>query len=208
MRISGGTLRGRTVHCPPGVIRPAMDRMRESFFSILGPLEGRSFLDLFSGSGLVGLEAYSRGARPVVLVERDGGKRRVIRRNLEGLDQPPQLRIEPAERYVARTRTPFSIVYLDPPFDYPHKLDLLQRIARSRIVQEGTEVLMHLPTGEALPERIGAERSGAPPGALCLRDRRVYGGSALSFFRLESIAEESDGADNGAATCYDQDDHD
>ncbi len=71
MRITGGTIRGRRVVCPPGVIRPAMDRMRESMFSILGPLDGFSFLDLFTGSGLVGLEAWSRGARPVVLVEKD-----------------------------------------------------------------------------------------------------------------------------------------
>ena len=60
--------------CPPGIIRPAMDRMRESMFAVLGPLERESFLDLFSGSGLVGLEAWSRGARPVVLVEKDRGK--------------------------------------------------------------------------------------------------------------------------------------
>jgi 16S rRNA (guanine966-N2)-methyltransferase len=54
MRITGGEYRGRIVKCPPGVIRPAMDRMRESLFSILGNLEGKSFLDIFSGSGVVG----------------------------------------------------------------------------------------------------------------------------------------------------------
>jgi 16S rRNA (guanine966-N2)-methyltransferase len=64
MRITGGEYRGRIVKCPPGVIRPAMDRMRESLFSILGNLEGKSFLDIFSGSGVVGLEAASRGLSP------------------------------------------------------------------------------------------------------------------------------------------------
>ena len=58
MRITGGKYRGRRIVCPPGVIRPAMDRMRESLFSILGNLEGISFLDLFSGSGLVGEKAW------------------------------------------------------------------------------------------------------------------------------------------------------
>lgn len=173
MRISGGTLRGRTVDCPPGVIRPAMDRMRESIFSILGPLEGLSFLDLFSGSGLVGLEAYSRGARPVVLVEKDARKRRVIRRNLEGLKPPLQLRIEPVERYVARTRTVFEVIYLDPPFDYPYKGDLLNRLASSRIIAAGTRVLIHLPATEKIPGSI-------PP--LEETDRREYGGSAVVFF--------------------------
>jgi 16S rRNA (guanine966-N2)-methyltransferase len=173
MRISGGALRGRTVDCPPGVIRPAMDRMRESVFSILGPLEGLSFLDLFSGSGLVGLEAYSRGARPVVLVEKDHGKRRVIRRNLADLEPQPQLRIEPVERYVARTRTVFNVIYLDPPFDYPYKEDLLNRIASSRLVAAGTRVLIHLPAAEKISDSFGTLRR---------EDRREYGGSAVVFF--------------------------
>ena len=105
MRISGGALRGRTVACPPGTIRPAMERMRESLFAILGELTGVSFLDLFSGSGLVGLEAYSRGARPVVLVERDAGKRRTIAANLAGLDPLPRVIVAPVERFLARNRT-------------------------------------------------------------------------------------------------------
>ncbi|SIQ89703.1 16S rRNA (guanine(966)-N(2))-methyltransferase RsmD [Alkalispirochaeta americana] len=177
MRISGGTLRGRTVLCPPGVIRPAMDRMRESLFSILGPLQGLSFLDLFSGSGLVGLEAYSRGAQPVVLVEKDRGKRRVILKNLADLPSPPRLCLEPVERYVARTSTPFDIVYLDPPFSYPYKEDLLLRISRSRLIREETRILIHLPTEEALPDQLGRlERD----------DRREYGGSSVHFFSPSS----------------------
>ena len=72
MRVTGGRYRGRTVKCPKGVIRPAMDRMRESLFNILGNISGESFLDLFSGSGVVGIEAASRGAEPVVLVEKTG----------------------------------------------------------------------------------------------------------------------------------------
>ena len=79
MRITGGIYRGRRIVCPPGIIRPAMDMMRESLFSILGPLEGMSFLDLFSGSGCVGIEAASRGASLVHLVEKDRQKREIGR---------------------------------------------------------------------------------------------------------------------------------
>jgi 16S rRNA (guanine(966)-N(2))-methyltransferase RsmD len=153
-----------------------MERMRESMFAILGPLEGLSFLDLFSGSGLVGLEAYSRGARPVVLVERDRGKRATIGRNLAGLGQAPVLRLEPVERFVARNRSPFALVYLDPPFAYPHKLDLLQRLGRSRSVEDGGMVVIHAPK---------RERFGDDATHLQETDRREYGGSALSFFRVE-----------------------
>ena len=177
MRITGGTIRGRRVVCPPGVIRPAMDRMRESMFSILGPLDGFSFLDLFTGSGLVGLEAWSRGARPVVLVEKDRGKRRDILANLSGLDPAPVLRLEPVERFVARNRTAFDIVYLDPPFDYPHKRDLLRRLPRPGCLHETTRVLIHAPSREALPEdEVGLVRT----------DQREYGGSTLTFFAPRS----------------------
>ncbi len=72
MRITGGFYKGRTVVCPPGVIRPAMDRMRESLFAILGDLTGTSFLDLYAGSGVVGIEAASRGADVVIVDLEDG----------------------------------------------------------------------------------------------------------------------------------------
>lgn len=161
--------------CPPGIIRPAMDRMRESMFAVLGPLESESFLDLFSGSGLVGLEAWSRGARPVVLVEKDRGKRRGILANLKDLNPSPVLRLEPVERFVARNRSEFDVVYLDPPFAYPHKRDLLQRLAASRSVGVGTRVLIHAPKQEDLSDL---------PSRLEAVDRREYGGSAVTFFRV------------------------
>ena len=71
MRITGGKLKGRIIECPDGIIRPAMDRMRESVFSILGDLTGKSWLDLFSGSGTIAIEAASRGANPIELCEKD-----------------------------------------------------------------------------------------------------------------------------------------
>ncbi len=150
-----------------------MDRMRESLFSILGPLDGLSFLDLFSGSGLVGLEAWSRGARPVLLVEKDRGKRRDILANIDGLTPQPTLRIEPVERFVARNKSAFDIVYLDPPFNYPHKRDLLRRLSSSTSIHNETRILIHAPKQEDLPgEEVG----------FSLADRREYGGSAVTFF--------------------------
>lgn len=178
MRISGGALRGRAVQCPPGVIRPAMDRMRESLFSIIesnyGGLQGVSFLDLFSGSGLVGLEAYSRGASPVTLVEKDRGKRTVILQNCAGLSPAPILRISPVERFIQQNRTGYAVVYLDPPFDYRHKVDLLKRLATSRtILPEGSVVIIHAPRSEVLPEHLET---------LSLSDQRDYGGSRITIF--------------------------
>ena len=71
MRITGGKLKGRIIKCPDGIIRPAMDRMRESVFGVIGDLTGKSWLDLFSGSGTIAIEAVSRGATEVQLCEKD-----------------------------------------------------------------------------------------------------------------------------------------
>ncbi|TVQ22644.1 MAG: 16S rRNA (guanine(966)-N(2))-methyltransferase RsmD [Spirochaetaceae bacterium] len=174
MRITGGTLAGRTVRVPPGVIRPAMDRMRESYFSILGPLDGTSFLDLFSGSGIIALEAISRGARPVTLVERDRGKRRVIAENLEIAPFAPRVVIAPVEAFIARERFAYDVVFLDPPFDYRHKADLLGRIARGPLLAPNARMLIHYPDSDTLPDTVGA---------VTVEDERAYGRSTLRIYR-------------------------
>ena len=82
MRITGGQLKGRIIKCPDGVIRPAMDKMRESVFAILGDLDGKSWLDLFSGSGTIAIEAVSRGASNVELCEKDRLKIKTVLENV------------------------------------------------------------------------------------------------------------------------------
>ncbi|MFP4375905.1 MAG: 16S rRNA (guanine(966)-N(2))-methyltransferase RsmD [Spirochaetales bacterium] len=173
MRITGGTLVGQRVKVPPGEIRPAMDRMRESLFSILGPLDGTSFLDLFAGSGIMALEAISRGAWPVTLVEKDQKKRATILANLEIAPSAPRLVIAPVEVFVKRERSSFDLIYLDPPFPYRYKADLLLRIARSRLIREGTKMLIHYPTQEALPDSVES---------FSVRDERNYGGSQTRLY--------------------------
>ena len=174
MRITGGTYGGRRVTCPKGVIRPAMDRMRESLFSILGDISGDSFLDLFSGSGVVGIEAASRGAEPVVLVEKDGRKRRTIEENVAFVESRIEVVTMAAEQYLARLQRRFDLVYLDPPFKYGDKAALLQRTDTAEALVPGGLCLLHLPSQEQLPESVGE---------LTLIDRRTYGGSTLLFYR-------------------------
>lgn len=158
---------------PPGVIRPAMSRMREALFAVLGDLTDRPFLDLFSGSGLVGLEAWSRAARPVVLVERDRGKRTVILRNLEGLERAPRLMLAPVEAWIQRNRTPFDVIYLDPPFSYAYKDDLLVRLAASPTpsASDLCRIVIHHPS---------VEHVTAPRGWQIV-DVRQFGGSTVTF---------------------------
>jgi 16S rRNA (guanine966-N2)-methyltransferase len=174
MRITGGSLSGRQVTVPPGVIRPAMDRMRESVFSILEPMDGLRFLDLFAGSGIMSLEALSRRAGSATLVERDPRKRVVIARNLELVDpELTTLIITPAERYVLRCRERFDLVFMDPPFDYRFKADLISRIERRGLVAVGGRLIIHYPAPESLPDRFGP---------LVMDDERKYGGSMVRFY--------------------------
>ena len=173
LRITGGAYRGRRIVVPPGEIRPAMDRMRESLFSILGDLSGLTFLDLFAGSGVMAVEACSRGAVRALSVERDGRKRKVLSGNLAIAGGAAGLVISPVETFLRRNRDRFDVIYLDPPFRYRDKTALLTRIDTSVCCADGGVVMIHHP-GDPLPDRTARlERS----------DRRRYGGSFLDFYR-------------------------
>jgi 16S rRNA (guanine(966)-N(2))-methyltransferase RsmD len=129
MRITGGKYNRRKLIVPPGVIRPAMDRMRESLFAVLGDIRGCSFLDLYCGSGSVGIEAASRGADPVVFVEKDRGKRPTLERNLLFVQETTEMHFVPVEHFLRRVKNGFDRIFLDPPFRQRGKLEVLQLIA-------------------------------------------------------------------------------
>lgn len=167
---------GRIVRMPEGdlKIRPAMDRMRESVFAVLGDLTGSSFLDLFAGSGILGLEAASRGAYPVVCVEKDKKKFPVLLQNAS-ISQPPLFcRAMPAETFTLRNKAAFDIVFLDPPFDYKFKLQLLERLDMSASIHTGSIVLIHFPYEDHLPEIVGDLKG---------YDMRSFGRSIVRFYR-------------------------
>lgn len=176
MRITGGKYLRRNVVCPPGVIRPAMDRMRESLFAILGDLTGCSFLDLFSGSGCVAIEAASRGANPIHLVEMDRGKKAVIEKNLSFVEENKKLFVMDAYRYILSTLTKYDIVYADPPFNMEEKVKLLETVAKAGIIKERGLFIIHYPLEERSlwPESIDG---------FTLIDERKYGRSVLRFYR-------------------------
>lgn len=176
LRITGGTLKGRRIEVPKGdfEIRPAMDRMRESLFSILGPLDGRSFLDLFSGSGIIALEAASRGASPVACVERDRGKLGLLIQNVSMAVERIDCHCVPVERFVLRCERAYSVVFCDPPFPYAHKADLVRSIADHGLVEPGGLLLIHYPSEETLPQSHGN---------LVMSDEREYGRSVVRFYQ-------------------------
>jgi 16S rRNA (guanine966-N2)-methyltransferase len=119
LRIIGGTWRGRRLRFPPQEeIRPTPDRVRETLFNWLGPrVAGARCLDLFAGSGALGLEALSRGAAQVTFVERDGAAARELRARLaEWGAIGGQVEQMDAVRFLGSPAQPFEIVFLDPPF--------------------------------------------------------------------------------------------
>jgi 16S rRNA (guanine966-N2)-methyltransferase len=178
MRITGGRYSGRIVKCPPGVIRPAMDRMRESMFSILGNLDEMSFLDLFAGSGVVALEALSRGAVKAMLIEKDSAKRKTIIENLKiATDGEVQLIIRPVEMVLKAGMDRFDIVHFDPPFPMKNKDRLLSLVDEAGQPASGGTLMIHYPSEDRLPEESGNLR---------LYDKRTYGRSHLAFYTRDS----------------------
>jgi 16S rRNA (guanine966-N2)-methyltransferase len=131
-RIIAGTHRGRRLATPNhSQTRPTSDRVREAVFSAMADffgqggadtssaLAGLSFCDLYAGSGAVGLEAASRGASPVLLVEKDRRTADIARRNVAALGVEAEVRAAPVERVLDDRSQPFDIVWLDPPYDVP-----------------------------------------------------------------------------------------
>jgi 16S rRNA (guanine966-N2)-methyltransferase len=122
MRIIAGTHRGRRLAAPKGeATRPTSDRAREALFSILGPVDDASVLDLFAGSGALGLEALSRGARRCVFAETDGAACRIIKQNLSTLGLTGALVLQrdalSVLRDEAHAKRRHELVLLDPPYE-------------------------------------------------------------------------------------------
>ena len=120
LRIVAGEWGGRRLVAPPGrATRPTSDRVREALFSILGPLEGERVLDLFAGSGALGLEALSRGAASATLVERAPSALRALRANVEALGASADVVAGDARSFLRSAReqsAEYSLVFLDPPY--------------------------------------------------------------------------------------------
>ncbi|EFC79566.1 16S rRNA (guanine(966)-N(2))-methyltransferase RsmD [Parafrankia sp. EUN1f] len=179
-RIVGGSAGGRRLEVPPGAgTRPTSDRAREGLFNTLATLvdlAGARVADLYAGSGAVGLEALSRGAAHALLVDRDAGAARILRRNVEALGLPGAEVVRAAVARVVEVPppAPYDVVFLDPPYALTDaELGVvLGRLASGGWVAQG---------GVCVVER--AARGGPvawPDGFVALRERR-YGEGVLWY---------------------------
>ena len=153
--------------------------MRESVFAVLGDLAGKSFLDLFAGSGVLALEASSRGADPVVCVEKDRDKFPILLTNVSMAERRIQCHRMAAELFLKRNKKRFSIIFLDPPFPYSHRKELLASISERKMLADNGLVLLHYPEEDTPPEQ---------EGSLETEDERKYGRSRVRFYRYREDA--------------------
>lgn len=177
VRISGGALRGRPLSVPPGA-RPTEGRVREALFSIWSErIDGARVLDLFAGSGVVALEALSRGALSACAVDQGLQAVKTIEANAAKVGEPLRVRKLSLPAGLARLANsglgPFDLVFADPPYEFSEYASLVVGVA-PLLASEGELVVEH------------RSRNPLPlvAGALVRVDERSYGECALSFYRL------------------------
>lgn len=188
MRITGGTLGGRTLEVPRGdAIRPTQDRVREALFSMLQcEIPGAVFLDLFAGTGSAGLEALSRGAASATFVEMNPRHLAVLRHNLELLGAnagaATVVRAD-AYRWIANyAGAGFTVAFADPPYALGEDrgyASVLATLAARGVVRPG---------GLFIAEMTAVQRAEETAGWELLRDR-TYGKTRLSVWRREAAGE-------------------
>ncbi len=164
-------------------VRPTLDRVKESVFGVLGEaVAGSDTLDLFAGTGSLGIEALSRGAASVVFVESSRGSVRMLEENLKQLDLGGRARVLErdalrAVQSLERRGARFSLVFLDPPYRSGLASCALERIAGSEMVRASGWVVVEHSRDEELEEN---------PGRLERREARRYGGTVVSFYQAGS----------------------
>ncbi len=173
-RLIGGTAGGRRIAVPPTGTRPTSDRVREALFSLLearGAIEDAQVLDLFAGSGALGIEALSRGASTAVLVERDPRACAVIQSNARAAGVHGALvRRAAVVAFLKRTPTPVELVFVDPPYTDPAAgVDEVLALLPSWLAPDGLVVL----------ERDVRSDAPAWPASFDPEERRVYGETVL-----------------------------
>ena len=191
MRVIAGIYRSRILKSLKGLaLRPTSDRLRETLFDVLGPaVSGSRFLDLFAGTGAMGIEALSRGAAEAVFVEKHAPAAALIRRNLKSLDirnGATVLAVDARcgmDMLAARKKTEisgFNYIFLDPPYAAAHQYArVLESLGYGNLLAPGGVVIAEHRRSFDLPEKAGAFE--------CYRVLR-QGDAALSFYRRAAAA--------------------
>ncbi|MBR2888797.1 MAG: 16S rRNA (guanine(966)-N(2))-methyltransferase RsmD [Oscillospiraceae bacterium] len=186
MRVITGTARGVVLKTPEGMqTRPTTDRVKEALFSIIQfEIPGARVLDLFGGTGQLGIEALSRGAREAVFVDAREDACRLIRENLRRTRLENRGRVVRSDYldYLKRCREKFQIILLDPPYAEVFLENSLKMITEIDILQSGGIIVAERPLGKELPWEF--------PGYTRSRDYK-YGNTLLTVYRKDETNEET-----------------
>jgi 16S rRNA (guanine966-N2)-methyltransferase len=170
MRIIAGSRKGHRIDAPAGhATRPTSDRVRENAFNLIGPVDGATVLDLFAGSGALGLEALSRGAARAVFVESSRDACRQINANLDKLRLAATVLCQDAGRALATERGTYDLVLCDPPYEDDRSGELAHNLTR---VLAPNGLLVYETAARVQPEIDG----------LHVRTSRKYGSARLTLF--------------------------
>lgn len=185
MRICGGEFRGRVLASFSGMsIRPTPEQVREAIFNIVGQdLRGALVLDLFAGSGILGIEAVSRGASRALLVDKSPQALSLIRKNIEILQLQNRIKIlrHDLNRGLApvlKVMPAFNLVFLDPPYGKDLAMPVLNKLdVCEGLMEDGTIIVEH----------FSKELTCISLGSLHVGSRRIYGQTALSFLKKRRV---------------------
>lgn len=192
MRIIAGRYRGHRLTGFKGDhLRPTTDRVKETIFNILMPyLDGAQVLDLFSGTGNLGIESLSRGAKEVFFVEKNPKSLKIIKENLGKLNITKDYQIisQDVFRFLQNSLLIFDVILIDPPFTHKIGHEVMENLAKSRLWNEETLIVIESSCHEKMEEAY-------PP--LFLFKKRNFGDKILSVFRFkENSKEDSEQTDS------------
>ncbi|MED1794338.1 16S rRNA (guanine(966)-N(2))-methyltransferase RsmD [Brevibacillus nitrificans] len=190
MRVIAGEHKGRRLAAVPGKgTRPTTDKVKESIFNMIGPyFDGGWALDLYAGTGGLGIEALSRGIEHAVFVERDSKAFAVVKQNLatcrlEGQAELYRIDADRAIRTLAARKQVFDLVFLDPPYAHQKIAEEIRLFQELGLLADGAWIVAEHDIGVELPEEIGA----------CVLDRAsTYGETAVTLYYYEGDRSETD----------------
>ena len=175
MRVISGDAGGLPLKTLSGLdTRPTTDKVKGSIFNILyDKIEGADVLDLFSGSGAMGIEALSRGAKSATLVDHSQKSAEIIRKNLEFTKLSASVVCRQADKFLSDCSEKYDIIFMDPPYFSSHITDCMKIIAEKNLLNGGGIIVAESDKQEVFPAEISS---------FILRDERFYGRVAVRFY--------------------------
>ena len=183
MRIISGTARGTKLYTLEGqATRPTLDRVKESLFNIIqNEIPNSIFLDLFSGSGAIGLEAASRGTKKSILCDKSKDAIKIINRNIEKTHLKEKVELYNLDYQTlikTKIKGKVDIVYIDPPYDSDFAIKSLELLIEQKIIDENSKIIIETDNGEKILQQL--EQVNVE-----ITDKRKYGRAILVFLNIK-----------------------